>query len=295
MPAARGLGIPPHRVEVFELPGDQSFLLVRIEIRFAGALPHERFPTEDVGGGVEEDALGRQSVAACPSRLLLVGLEALGERGVEDEADVGAVDPHAEGDRRDDDVDRLAGERFLGAAPLGRVESGVVGLGEDPLGGEPGSKLLGLLPRDAVDDRRFATVAAERRQRLRDPVGAGDDAVAEVRPVECSEEHPRRAEVELGGDVGPDTRRGGGREGVNARCGEAVAEEGQLPVFGAEVVAPLADAVGLVDREPLHADAGEEVEEPAVDEPLRNSPAASRSRTFVRSSWDICEWSAAAG
>ena len=27
--------------------------------------------------------------------------------------------------------------------------------------------------------------------------------------------------------------------------------------------------MGLVDREPLHADAGEEVEEPAVDEPLR--------------------------
>ena len=145
----------------------------------------------------------------------------------------------------------------------------MVGLGEDPLGGEPGGKLLGLLPRDAVDDRRFATVAAESRERLRDPVGAGDDAVAEVWPVECSEEHPRRAEVELGGDVGPDTRRGGGREGVNACCGEAVAEEGQLPVFGAEVVAPLADAVGLVDRESLHADAGEEVEEPAVDEPLR--------------------------
>ena len=94
-------------MEVLELSGDQSLLLVGVEIRFAGALPDERFPAEDVGGGVEEDALGRQSIATGPPRLLLVGLEALGERGVEDETDIGAVDPHAEGDGRDDDVDRL--------------------------------------------------------------------------------------------------------------------------------------------------------------------------------------------
>ena len=46
-------------------------------------------------------------------------------------------------------------------------------------------------------------------------------------------------------------------------------EQGQLAVFGPEVMAPLADAVGLVDREPLHAYLREQVEQVGVDQSLR--------------------------
>jgi hypothetical protein len=51
---------------------------------------------------------------------------------------------------------------------------------------------------------------------------------------------------------------------------KAVAQQGELPVFGPEVVAPLADAVGLVDRKPLHAHLREQVEQAGVHEPLRS-------------------------
>jgi hypothetical protein len=56
---------------------------------------------------------------------------------------------------------------------------------------------------------------------------------------------------------------------MDAGGGKPLAQQGELPVLGAEVMPPLADAVGLVDREPPHADAGEEVEQPRVHEPFR--------------------------
>jgi len=63
---------------------------------------------------------------------------------MEHEADVRPVDPHPEGDGGDDDVDRLAGERLLRAAPLRLVEPGMVGPGEETGGGEPRGEPLGL-------------------------------------------------------------------------------------------------------------------------------------------------------
>ena len=45
-----------------------------------------------------------------------------------------------------------------------------------------------------------------------------------------------------------------------------LSKQGELAVFGAEVVAPLADAVCLVDRESLHAHFSEQIKQPRVDE-----------------------------
>ena len=69
----------------------------------------------------------------------------------------------------------------------------------------------------------------------------------EIKAKRC--ETPIAAQYQLGRDVGADTRRGGSGEGVDARRRETVAEERELAVLGPEVVAPLADAVGLVDRD----------------------------------------------
>ncbi len=53
-------------------------------------------------------------------------------RGVDDAAHVAAVDAHAEGDGRDDDVELLGGERVLRAAALLGLHAGVVGRGAEP-------------------------------------------------------------------------------------------------------------------------------------------------------------------
>ena len=58
-----------------------------------------------------------------------------------------------------------------------------------------------------------------------------------------------RADVEAGADVVDDGRRGGGGERQDALGADVARGLGQLQVVGAEVVAPLGDAVRLVDRE----------------------------------------------
>lgn len=55
--------------------------------------------TCDVLVGVEEVAVGGFAVAAGPARLLVVALDRLGQRKVDDEAYIRLVDAHAEGDR----------------------------------------------------------------------------------------------------------------------------------------------------------------------------------------------------
>ena len=103
-------------------------------------------------------------------------------------------------------------------------------------------------------------MAAEDRERLGHSVDAGHDTIDEVRTVEDAHEHGRGPQAELPGDVVADAWRGRGREGVKAGLGKSLPEQGQLPILRAEVVAPLADAMGLVDREPLHAHLRERVE-----------------------------------
>ena len=55
-----------------------------------------------VGEGVEEDGAGGLAIASGAADLLVVLLDGAGERGVDDGADVGFVDAHAEGDGGDD-------------------------------------------------------------------------------------------------------------------------------------------------------------------------------------------------
>ena len=56
---------------------------------------------------------------------------------------------------------------------------------------------------------------------------------------------------QAGLDVRPDARGGGGGQRQADRLREALAHLDQLAVFGAEVVAPLGDAVGLVDGQQI--------------------------------------------
>ena len=104
----------------------------------------------------------RLAVPAGPADLLGVRLEALGEVEVVDVADVGLVDAHAEGDRRDDDVagrrrpPLLRRDAILGSQP------GVVGAGGKARRREErGDPERGALQRD-VDDRRPGRAFAKR-------------------------------------------------------------------------------------------------------------------------------------
>ena len=59
-----------------------------------------------VGEAVEEDGAGGEAVATGAAYLLVVAFDGAGQGDVDDGADVGFVDAHAEGDGGDDDVER---------------------------------------------------------------------------------------------------------------------------------------------------------------------------------------------
>ena len=54
---------------------------------------------------MEKNGATGQAVAAGAADLLVEGLDRCGQRGVDDGADVGLVDAHAEGDGGDDDFE----------------------------------------------------------------------------------------------------------------------------------------------------------------------------------------------
>ena len=79
----------------------------------------------DVLPAVEQQRVRRIAVASRAADLLVVRLRAVRHVEMHDEAHVGPVDPHAEGDRRHHDH-RLAGAEARQRRPLGRgLQSGV--------------------------------------------------------------------------------------------------------------------------------------------------------------------------
>ena len=74
-----------------------------------------------------------------------------------------------------------------------------------------------------------------------------DDLVVDVGAVEAGDEFGGVFQVQVVFDVGAGFGVGGGGEGDAGNGGIAVGQKAELAVFGAEVVPPLADAVGFVD------------------------------------------------
>ena len=78
-------------------------------------------------------------------------------------------------------------------------------------------------------------------------LAAPPHAVDQVRPIERADQHLGIMQPELADDVVADVRRGGRGVRVQRDVGEAVLQDTQAPVLRPEVMAPFADAVGLVD------------------------------------------------
>ena len=239
-PATRRLAQAQHRVELG--PGDALVGVVGL-----GGLD-EAALLDDVGQAVGHPRVGRLAVTAGAAGFLVVALEASGQVQMGDEAHVGLVDSHAEGDRRDDHHAVLAGEALLvRGAPLG-VHPGVVGERGDAVAGEQLGGGLDLRARQAVDDAGLTLVAAQELEQLAPRIGLLDDPVADVRPVEARHEDARALEAELRDDLGARLRVGGGGQCDARHVRKALVQHGELRVFRAEVMAPLRHAVRLVDR-----------------------------------------------
>ena len=195
------------------------------------------------------------------ARLLVVGLDRARDGLVADRPHVGLVDPHAERVGGDDHR-RLAGhEPALDLRAALARQARVVD--EDllsELGAEPLGERLAALARPAVDDRRERARRGERRPDPRVLVrarAAADDREGQVRPVEAGGDPHRVAQPEAPHDVAGHLRRRGRRRREDRARAEVARRVGEAEVVGPEVVAPLGDAVRLVDDEQAHVRAAQ--------------------------------------
>ncbi len=187
-----------------------------------------------------------------------------------DVADVGLVDAHAEGDRRDDDVAGRCRPPLLGRDSVLRGQAGVIRAGGETGGSEQRGDAQGRPLKRHVHDRRpgralpeaidqqLLSLAGPSRRRQQRQVGA----------VEAGDDGLLGGDAEAGADVGHHGRRGGRRERQHALGPELARPRSQLEVVRPEVVPPLGDAVRLVDREQRDRRLGQLGEEALVVEPL---------------------------
>ncbi len=94
--------------------------------------------------------------------------------------------------------------------------------------------------------------------------------VEEVGPLEAGDEALRVVQGQLLDDVAADAVGGRGRQGDGRRIAQQLAEVAQPGVIGAEIVPPLADAMGLVHRQELQPHRPDRLQEPRAAEPLRH-------------------------
>ncbi len=110
----------------------------------------------------------------------------------------------------------------------------------------------------------------------------GGEVQRDVGPVEGMDEDPRLGRKQFAGDVGAGHGIGGGgqRDHLDGQAGlaEGGAHAGELAIFGTEVVAPLRDAVRLVDRQPADAGDRQKRGQAGADQPLgRDEEQAQRA------------------
>ena len=162
---------------------------------------------------------------------------------------------------RDERLDLPGSELLLEGEPLGGV--GLAGVRRDVVTAraQEVGDLLGGRDREAVDDPRTGLLGEMVGQPAEALLGRGQthDAEPERLAVERSAQHQHlgtqalaghAARAQLLGDVGTHPGVGGRRGGEHRDAGGQVGQEGaDTAVVGPEVVAPVGDAVGLVDHQ----------------------------------------------
>ena len=93
--------------------------------------------------------------------------------------------------------------------------------------------------------------------------------VADVRPVEARGKDAGVVELQAVDEVVPRLRIGRRRQRHARHAREALLQQRELQIFGPEVMAPLANAMGFVDGKQPDPDARQKPHEPVADQTFR--------------------------
>ena len=140
-----------------------------------------------------------------------------------------------------------------------------------PAAASAAGDLVDVLARDAVDDAGLAAVRGQHCFELLLARQARPDAIDQVRAIEVADQHQRVAQPELPHDVLAHPLVAVAVKACIEACGQAARSAAELPVLRPEIVAPVADAVRLVDGDVADAAPRERRWKPAPPSPIRRS------------------------
>ena len=197
----------------------------------------------------EQEAVAGQSIAAGSACFLVVALDIFREVVVNDPAHIGFVDAHAEGDGGTNDARLVANEEFLILRPLVVCEARVIRHGGESTLREALRETICRGACGAIDDAAIHRPRFDEVQNLLRRLLLGNDAIGKVWAVEAGHKDLRLAEAQMLDDVLPHAFGGGRRERHERNVGEPLAQLRDLAILGTEIMPPLGNAVGLVDRD----------------------------------------------
>ena len=209
----------------------------------------------------EDVAVRGQAIAPGAAGFLIELFDAFRQAEADHGADIRFVDAEAEGNRADEHASFFGHPLFLIFAAGGGVHLAVIADGGDAVFFEQIDDFADAGHRWGVDDdvAVFHLFYGLHDAFVLHGPFALTHEVAEVFAAEAGDGFEGIAEVELVDDVVADLLGGAGGEGGDGMIGEEGAEFAELAVFGAEVVAPLGDAMGFVDGEEGERDLPEPV------------------------------------
>ena len=260
-PAARCLADGKQRIELGPL--DPFDVLTR-----PAAIDHPS-TLDHIGHAVGHPDIGWQAVTAGAAGLLIIGLDRAGQIQMRDIADIWLVDTHAESNRGNKAETFFLEERILiGVTNLAR-HAGVVGPRPDTLLVEPFCRVLDLGAGKTVNDAARSGVAGQKTQQLLARLIPLDNLIGNVRTVERRGEHLARAQRQLVDDVFSCMRISRRSERHPRDAGIMLGEMTKFAIFRPEVMPPLRNAMGLVDRKQRNPGIADHVLETGCDNPLR--------------------------
>jgi hypothetical protein len=170
----------------------------RVLVRLVGA---EELAQAEVLGPVVQDGGGRVPVTSGAPDLLVVGVEGLGDVGVDHEADVGLVDAHAERRGRHDDVEFVVEELLVDLVALALLPAGVIRLGTQPALREFRRVGFSVLAGGGVQQAGTLEVGhlLDDGAPLVPVLKVADDVEPDVGPVEAVDQHQRVLHAQAAG------------------------------------------------------------------------------------------------
>ena len=261
--AAGGIAVALHLAEqaitVLERP--RALLVVK---RLVGriAAVDQKAPHAEIVTVPQQMAAGRVAISAGATRLLVVGLDALGHVVVNHVTHVGLVDAHAKGVGGNHHLDVVVDKGTLALAAGVVAHAGMVA----PHTNAAGAQCLGKLRGQRIDRLAGRAIHDAALARMRDHIVAHPRGLGlvshllatKVEVLAIKTRHHGRGVLQAEHLLNVRTHALGRRSGKGRHdraLRQGIDELANLQIGGAEILAPLAHAVGLVNGHERHADA----------------------------------------